>query len=419
MNPKTLDPLHDFGSKLMAPEMWPTVSRYIAWRRSVRAARDQGELPPSFPEDIGPLSINLDLTTACNFDCGHCIDAESLHSRQRHEMQELFDSLRELARRGLQSVILIGGGEPTIHPAFVETVRFLKQDLALQVALVSNGARPDRLAEAFPLLESGDWVRLSLDSGTDATFQAMHRPKVAITLEEICQGAVQARGPHTDVVLGFSFVIVWPGAGGEEVVENFHEMELAARLARDHGFDYISFKPFLERADQGAEVLDGGDATQEKVLAMLRDSLENAQSLEMDAFRVIVSTNFRALLDGSWRQYCDQPKECHMQVLRQVVSPLGIFNCPAHRGVEKASLGSSTAWKPKEFAPPQAAAGTANILDNFDASCECSEVVCLYNPVNHLLENWIQSGLNGGTQEHSGAPDVEPTNSSRPRDLFL
>ena len=37
------------------------------------------------------------------------------------------------------------------------------------------------------MLEPRDWVRLSLDSGSDATFQRMHKPsKKSLTLDEIC-----------------------------------------------------------------------------------------------------------------------------------------------------------------------------------------------------------------------------------------
>ena len=42
---------------------------------------------------------------------------------------------------------MIGGGEPTLYPGFVPFVQFLKQ-LGLQVAVVSNGSRNDRILQA-------------------------------------------------------------------------------------------------------------------------------------------------------------------------------------------------------------------------------------------------------------------------------
>ena len=74
-----------------------------------------------------------------------------------------------------------------------------------------------------------------------------------------------------------------------------------------------------------------------------------------------------------------------MQMLRQVLTPLGTFNCPAHRGVQKAQLGDKGLWE----VPPAAQHATAKILGEFDASHECREVTCLYNSTNWWLEELV------------------------------
>ena len=51
-----------------------------------------------------------------------------------------------------------------------------------------------------------------------------------------------------------------------------------------------------------------------------------------------MSTNLRVLEEGNWREFTRQPRTCHMQALRQVLTPMGLYNCPAHRGVEKARI---------------------------------------------------------------------------------
>ncbi len=385
----SVDRFHDFRAKLGQEGLRPVVLDYLRWRRAVRAAAAAGSAPPEMP-GIGPLSLNLDLTTACNYACDHCIDWESLNSPVRHRDEELRESLRQLAARGLRSVILIGGGEPTLYPGFGGMVRFLKE-LGMQVAVVSNGSRNEVIAEVAECFEDGDWVRLSLDSGADPTFQAMHRPKKPIALERILETAGELKRRNPALTLGFSFVITWRGATRDEVglVENVDEMAAAARSAREAGFDYISFKPFLSRAEDGAEVLEAEQALAAPVAGVerIRAGLAAARAEQQEGFRVIESTNLRVLLDGSWRDYTRQPRECHMQLLRQVISPLGVYNCPAHRGVEKARIGGPAAW-----ADGSAVAGTAAMLDRFDASAECAEVTCLYHPVNHFLEQLVSGG---------------------------
>src|SRR5262249_59972323 len=114
------------------------------------SARARGGPDPA-PPAIAPISITLDLTTACNYRCDHCIDWDILNTKHRHDEETLRSSIITMVERGLRSVILIGGGEPTIYPGFPEFVCFLN-DLELQIALVSHGSRGGRLLEiAHPL----------------------------------------------------------------------------------------------------------------------------------------------------------------------------------------------------------------------------------------------------------------------------
>lgn len=360
------------------------------WQRAVRAAEAQGAPAPAMP-DLAPLSINLDLTTACNYACDHCIDWDILNSKVRHEDDELRASLQRMAERGLRSVILIGGGEPTLYPGFAPMVEFLK-GLGLQVAVVSNGSRNDRILAAAPFFTKGDWVRLSLDAGSNEVFRRMHNPSSkTLSLDEICSWMPKIKAVNPDLQLGFSFVITWKGGsrGAVKVIENIHEMVQAAARADAAGFDYISFKPFLERQEDGAEVMDPAktEAELQAVVARIQQALATARQAARPTFRVLASTNLRVLMGGSWRDFTKQPKMCHMQMLRQVVTPLGSFNCPAHRGVQKAQLGGKDLWADPALAQRE----TARLLGTFDASHECREVTCLYNSTNWWLEEMIEA----------------------------
>jgi hypothetical protein len=263
--------IHDFAAKLRTPAVAPTLERYVEWRRELQAARAEGREEPEAPE-MAPVSINLDLTLACNYACTHCIDWEILNSGPRMEEENLRESLRLMAERGLKSVILIGGGEPTLYPGFSDFVRFAKQDLGLQIAVVSNGSRGDRLLEIAPHLEEGDWIRLSLDSGSNELFREMHQPNsAAVDLDEICSWIPKIRAANPAPRLGYSFVIVWQGASRDEeqLLENIHEIVPAAIRAQEAGFDYISYKPVLERLDDGAEVMNPSH-TSDDTLAVVR-----------------------------------------------------------------------------------------------------------------------------------------------------
>ncbi len=383
---------HDFAAKLAQEALLPGVKEYVAWQRSVRQAERSGIPPPPMP-GFAPLSINLDLTTACNYACDHCIDFDILNSPAKYEHEALLASLEDNIKRGLRSVILIGGGEPTLYPKFGEVVRFLKER-NVQVAIVSNGSRNGKIHEIAAVLSDRDWVRLSLDSGNDETFQKMHKPKKAITLEEICSWVPRIREENPSLSIGFSFIIVWEGAERNEsvsIVENIGEIVSATKLARDHGFSYISLKPFLTRHPSGAEVMDPGVmANFTATVGRIREAVVEAKALMTDSFKVIESTNLRVLLDGSWESYTKQPKTCHMTALRQVVTPIGVYICPTHRGIPKAHVGDGIIRKGKTFGgitQPQ----VARKIGEFDASEHCKEITCLYNSANW----WIESMING------------------------
>jgi len=384
--------IHDFTGKLRQPSMLGTVQAYVNWRRAVRKAREAGEPAPEPPSEQAPLSINLDLTTACNYRCDHCIDWDILNSRFKHEEKDLEDSLTRMAERGMRSVILIGGGEPTVHPRFVHFVKHIKA-LDMQVAVVSNGSNGDKLLEIAPLLDERDWIRLSLDSGSNELFRAMHKPvNKDLTLDEICSWIPKIKAANDAPRLGFSYIITWAGAerDGVDVHENVHEIVMAAERAKASGFDYISVKPFLERTPEGAEVMDpsGAKAQLDEMLARIRTEVDKALALADDSFDVYVSTNLRVLEEGNWKDYTHQPKTCHMQALRQVMTPTGLFNCPAHRGVDKAQVAGVGAFK-DEATACATTASLSGLLDRFDASHECREVTCLYNKVNWWLEEQI------------------------------
>lgn len=387
--------IHDFARKLRQPAVAPAFHAYIEWRREVARARSL-DLPDPQPPEISPISINLDLTTACNYRCTHCIDWEILNSRHKYREEELRESLRWMAARGLRSVILIGGGEPTLFPRFPDFVAFLK-GLGLQVAIVSNGSRGPVLAEAAAHMDERDWIRLSLDSGSNELFVAMHNPTHPdVNLDSICEWIPRIKQANPRVRVGFSYIIVWKGASrdGVELHENIDEIVLAAERAKRSGFDYIAFKPVLERRADGAEVMDPAKTAEDlaRVVARIRAEVDRAKAHAGERFSVYESINLRVLEEGSWREFTRQPHTCHMQALRQVLMPTGLYNCPAHRGVEKAQLAGPTAYADPARAQ-QTGLALARILDEFDASYECREVTCLYNGVNWWIEKLVRDPL--------------------------
>lgn len=375
-----MEKVHDFAAKLRQPSVAEAV---------VAAARATPDADGWPAVGTGPLSINLDLTTSCNYRCDHCIDYEILNSGPGFELDRILSSLVLLRIAGLRSVILIGGGEPTSHRRFAEVVAAIKA-LGLQCAVVSNGSNNQRIAAAAPKMTEGDWVRLSLDAGTDGTFQLMHRPRRSVTLEGICASAAEAKAANPAVRWGFSFIVSWSGLvgpAGQPLVDNVAEMASAAALAQGSGFDYISFKPMLVRSDLASEGTfwptgDAGRALRDEV----NEQLQKCRSLEDDAFRVVASENLRVLLDESTTgELLSQPRRCRLHLFRTVVTTEGVFGCPAYRGDPRSLLADRHGYESPE-AMIKTLGETRAHVERFDASTECQNIRCLYNDANWWLE---------------------------------
>ena len=162
---------YDFGSKLRQASVIDRLKDYISWFRAIQHFPSGNPLPlPSY----SPVSINLDLTSSCNFACPHCVDSGIINTSKHLEFKTIKQTVDTLHGKGLLAIILIGGGEPTLHKNFEEIVRYIKSK-GLQLGIVTNGSRLSKVAAIADLLGNEDWLRLSLDAGTEKIGQRPSR----------------------------------------------------------------------------------------------------------------------------------------------------------------------------------------------------------------------------------------------------
>lgn len=380
---------HDFSAKLRQKSVIENLRHYIAWQRDLRNSASPSPLP-----SFGPVSINLDLTSACNFRCPHCVDSGIINTGESLDLDIIRQSIDTLKDKGLLSVILIGGGEPTLHRDFEEIVRFSKER-RLQVGIATNGSRLERVEKVAGLLEDGDWLRLSLDTAQEETFRKAHLPASNVTLRKILENAAQIKKANPKISLGYSFVIVWEGIryNGRELTPNINEISGAVSLAREYSFDYVSFKPCLLRLEgSGKESLfDPPDPEREnRVIHDVQAKMNEAEGLQTPNLKILKSVNLQAMLEGTLHELKVQPKVCHSQFFRTVLAPSGVFHCPALRGVPLGRISGNDGYKDaKRFSETHK--NLDRSIKTFNADQECSVVVCFYHHVNWWIEHFIQS----------------------------
>ena len=380
---------HDFSAKLRQASVVEGLKDYITWQRTVRKSPD-GALFPKY----GPISINIDLTTACNFSCPHCVDSKLLNSGDYLDLETVKRSIETLQKSGMRSVIIIGGGEPTIHKNFEAIVRFISER-GLQIGIATNGSRLEKVASIAEMLKDGDWLRISIDAGKESTFFKSHRPRGRVSLESILGNALQVKKLNSKITLGYSYVIAWEGisVNGHELTANINEMDLAVSLAKEYAFDYVSFKPCLLRLEssQKESLFDNPEPEREaRIIEDIKNNLAKAKEAGGTEVKILESVNLHAMLDQKVHELKVQPEVCHSQFFRTVLAPGGIFHCPAFRGVEQAKIGDAAGYRGKanlDFTQKR----LEHSIRAFNARLECSQIACFYHHVNWWIEDFIES----------------------------
>src|SRR5215468_11380161 len=126
------------------------------------------ETETSIAGDYGPRRITVELANICNLHCSYCFRSdENLYtSHAKFFPLELLRRLVSEARAANVTRINFTGGEPTLHPAFAETLQTIG-DAGLTTSFVTNGWHFDRV---WPSIQANraavSHVAFSLDGVT-------------------------------------------------------------------------------------------------------------------------------------------------------------------------------------------------------------------------------------------------------------
>lgn len=182
-------------------------------------------------EDVYPVTVELDLVSFCNHNCGWCVDPKHMsHSLERTFVSELLEELKEL---GIEGIVFKGGGEGTLHPDYAEILEQTR-GLSFEVGIVTNGSR---LLELYgPITKNASYVRVSVDGPTNESHQRIHRSD---DFDDIVQGVkemiqLRDRQEQRHPIVGLSFAMDY------SLIELVGE---SIRLGDNVRADYVFFRP--------------------------------------------------------------------------------------------------------------------------------------------------------------------------------
>jgi MoaA/NifB/PqqE/SkfB family radical SAM enzyme len=281
----------------------------------------------------GPEVVEFDPTTACNLGCPECISGKLLGAGgfSRESIQSILDSFVKL---GVKAVVLIGGGEPLMHPMTEEIINFLHKN-DIHIGITTNGLFIEQYLET--IAHKVNWLRVSVDAANCETFGRVRPDKKGKSQFSELIRQMKLLGSHSsrECTFGYSMLILTRFSDlGEVEFTNATEIYEAAKLAKALGCDYFEVKPSFD--DAHFHVRQPSD-----LMAIAKVQLQQAiDDLSCETFSILTATNLFEILDC---KPTEQPKSynfCPVTNLRTLISPSGVFPCPYFRGDVTRSYGN-------------------------------------------------------------------------------
>ena len=253
-----------------------------------------GKMPPPRTAIVYP-------TYVCNQDCTWCE-----YRRENNDLRTVMTDdqfrqvMKDLGRLGVKGTEFCGGGEPTLHPAFVDVVRESHAD-GMSIGLLTNGTVcTGELAEA--LVDCASYLRVGFDGATAATVERVKRPKRPdVTFDTVCANIremVELRAQR-DTKVRISMKVVLDAT-------NYGEIEECVKLAIELGVDSVQFKA-----------------------ARLCDTELNAeQTDEVEGILAEMRSRYPAMPVVGGVRKIDMTRHCWLTPLQIMIDPLGdVYLC--------------------------------------------------------------------------------------------
>ena len=228
-------------------------------------------------ENIYPIYVEIAPSGSCNHRCIFCALDYLEYKPVFLDKDLILKNLRDMAEKGVKSVMYAGEGVPLINKSTPELVNQTKA-LGIDVAMSSNGVLFSKEA-ASECLGSFTWVRFSVNAGTAGTYQQVHRCRLG-DFERIIQNLSDAvevkRSKGLSTTIGVQLLLI---------PENFEEVFTLARTVKEIGVDYFSVKPYSQHPKSNCSIDPRFDYR--KHLDLERELRE----LETESFRVAFRSN--------------------------------------------------------------------------------------------------------------------------------
>lgn len=240
-------------------------------------------------KQIYPVYMEISPAGSCNHRCIYCA-LDFMQYQPRFLETTMFKKrLQELGKLGIKSIMYAGEGEPFLHKDIIDIIKCTKES-GIDAAVTTNGVLfNENLADAvLPYLS---WIKVSINAAKADTYAKIHRTRpqdLGKVIENMAYAAKKRKNNGYSCALGMQIILL---------PDNYKEIVLLAKTAREIGMDYLVVKPYSQHPLSKTEIFK--DIKYSRYL----DLSEKLKKINNKYFNVVFRMNTMKKWDDARRNY--------------------------------------------------------------------------------------------------------------------
>ncbi len=273
---------------------------------------------------IYPIYVEISPYGGCNHRCTFCALDYMGYENIGLEFDVLKDTLSDMAKNDVKSVMFAGEGEPLLFKDLDLIVEHCSK-VGVDTSLTTNFVPANKKATQR-YVENCSWIKVSLNAGTAKTYAEVHQTK-EIDFHRVIENLENAleyrKENNLKCTIGVQMLLL---------PENKDEAVILAKKCKALGVDYLVIKPYSQHLS--SETTKYADIDYSKML----DIQEEVESISDDKFSVI----FRA---NTMKKYVEKKQpydKCHSTPFfwGYIAADGKVFGCSAYLGKDEFCYGN-------------------------------------------------------------------------------
>ncbi|MBN2781894.1 MAG: radical SAM protein [Campylobacterales bacterium] len=317
---------------------------------------------------IYPIYVEISPYGGCNHRCTFCALDYMGYENIGLEFDVLKDTLSDMAKNGVKSVMFAGEGEPLLFKDLDLIVEHCSQ-VGIDTSLTTNFV-PSNKKAVQRFVENCSWIKVSLNAGTPKTYAEVHQTK-EIDFERVMQNLKNAleyrKENNLKCTIGVQMLLL---------PENKDEAIILAKKCKELGVDYLVIKPYSQHLSSETTKYENIDYSK------MMDIQEEVEAVSDENFNVI----FRA---NTMKKYVEKKQpydKCHSTPFfwGYIAADGKVFGCSAYLGKDEFCYGNIYENSFSEIWEGEKRENSYNYIQN-ELDIKNCRVNCRMDEVNRYL----------------------------------